>query len=195
MVLHLKRSSKSPVQAKKMQLQNVFICILYYVSWFQIRFYYYKRYILALGSYYSQKLVGKLSIEMLTYPKRLFNFSFIMLNKKLCDAMPGLHTVAGSGFIYSFHGLGKTKGLNYLRKNDLFPDAFVLVSEEANLNERTMAVIEWSVFEFHEKKKNDARYYIIYGNKKSSDSERILPIQDSFMLHPGRANYVTRIRK
>ena len=153
MVLHLKRSSKSPVQAKKMQLQNVFIYILYYVSWFQIRFYYYKRYILALGSYYSQKLVGKLSIEMLTYPKRLFNFSFIMLNKKLCDAMPGLHTVAGSGFIYSFHGLGKTKGLNYLRKNDLFPDAFALVSEEANLNERTMAVIEWSVFEFHEKKK------------------------------------------
>lgn len=56
--------------------------------------------------------------------------------------MPGLHTVAGSGFINSFHGSGKTKGLNYLRKNDLFPDAFVLVSEEANLNERTMAVIE-----------------------------------------------------
>ena len=194
MVLHLKRSSKSPVQAKKMQLQNVFIYILYYVSWFQITFYYYKRYILALGSYYSQKLVGKLSIEMVTYPKRLFNFSFIMLNKKLCDAMPGLHTVAGSGFINSFHGSGKTKGLNYLRKNDLFPDAFVLVSEEANLNERTMAVIEWSVFEFHEKQ-NNARYYIIYGNKKSSDSERILLIRDSFMLHPGRANYVTRIWK
>ena len=36
--------------------------------------------ILALRSYYSQKLAGKLYIDMLTNPKRLFDFSKIKLN-------------------------------------------------------------------------------------------------------------------
>ena len=86
-------------------------------------------YILALGCYYSQKLAGKLYIEILTNPKRLFDFSN-RLNKKLCEAMLGLRTVTGSDFIISFHGLGKTKGLNLLKINDLFPDTFVLLSEK-----------------------------------------------------------------
>ena len=68
---------------------------------------------------------------MLTIPKRLFDFSKIKLNKKLCEAMTGFHAVIGSDFTSSFHGLGKTKGLNILRKNNLFSDAFILFGEEA----------------------------------------------------------------
>ena len=52
--------------------------------------------ILALGSYYSQKLAGKLYIEMLKNPKYFFNFSKIKLNKKLCKAMPGFHAASDS---------------------------------------------------------------------------------------------------
>ena len=98
--------------------------------------------ILAPGSYYSQKIAGKPYTEMLTNPKRLFDFSQIKLNKKLCEAVPGFHAATDSDFTSSFHGLGKTKGLNLLRKNDLFSDAFILIGEEANLNERTIKVID-----------------------------------------------------
>ena len=56
--------------------------------------------------------------------------------------MSGFHAATDSDFTSSFHGLGKTKGLNLLRKNDLFSDAFILIGEEANLNERTIKVID-----------------------------------------------------
>ena len=74
--------------------------------------------ILALGSYYSQKLAGKLYIEMLTNSKRLFNFSKIKLNKKLCEAMPGFHAVTSSDFTSSFRELGKTTGRPQLAKKE-----------------------------------------------------------------------------
>ena len=45
-----------------------------------------------------------------------------------------LHTVTGSDFTNTFHWLYRTKGLNLLRKNYLFSDAFIWLEEEANLN-------------------------------------------------------------
>ena len=41
--------------------------------------------ILALRSYYSQKLAGRLYIDILTNPKRLFDFSKIQLNIFICE--------------------------------------------------------------------------------------------------------------
>ena len=99
---------------------------------------------------------------MLRNPERLFDFSKIKLNKKLCETMPGFHAVTGSAFTSSFHGLGKSDDLNLRRKNDLFSDAFILLGEEANLNERTIEVIERFMCEFYGKENtaelNDARY-------------------------------------
>ena len=155
--------------------------------------------ILALGSYYSQKLADKLYIEMLTNSKRLFNFSKIKLNKKLCEAMPRFHAVTSSDFTSSFRELGKTTGLSLLRKNDLFSDPFILLGEEGNLNERTIKVIERLIRKFYGKQNttelNDARYQIFCGKRKSPDPERIPPTRNSFMLHLQHANYVTRIWK
>ena len=117
---------------------------------------------IALGSYYSQKLAGKLYIDMLTNPNPLFDFSKIKLSEKPCEGMPGLHAVNGSDFTSSFHGLGKTKSLNLLRKNDLFSDAFILLCEEANLNETSTEIIETFVYEFYGKQNttqlSDIRY-------------------------------------
>ena len=101
-------------------------------------------------------------IEMVRNPKRLFDFSKIKLNKKLCEAMSGFHDVTGSDFTSSFHGLGKNDGLNLRRKNDLFSDGFILLGAEANLNERRIEVIERFICEFYGKENtaelNDARY-------------------------------------
>ena len=80
--------------------------------------------------------------------------------------MSGFHAATDSDFTSSFHGLGKTKGLNLLRKNDLFSDAFILIGEEANLNERTVKVINRFIFEFYGKQYttelNHARYQIFF---------------------------------
>ena len=115
-----------------------------------------------LGSYHCKKHAGKLYIDKLTNPNRLFNFSKIKLNKKFCEAMPGLHGVTGSDFTCSFHELGETKDLNLLRKNYLFSGAFILHDEEANSNERTIQVIERFIWEFYGKQNtpelNDVRY-------------------------------------
>ena len=155
--------------------------------------------ILALRSYYSQRLAGKLHIEMLANPKRHFDFSKIKLDKKLYEEMPGFHAVTGSDFTCSFHGLGKTKGLNLLRQNDLFSDTFILLGEEANLNERTMEVIKRFICEFFGKQNteelNDPRYQMFCGKRKSPDPERITPTRESFMLQLRPANFVTRIWK
>ena len=101
--------------------------------------------------------------------------------------MSGFHAATDSDFTSSFHGLGKTKGLNLLRKNDLFSDAFILIGEEANLNERTIKVIDRFIFEFYGKQYttelNHARYQIFCEKRKSPDPEQIPPSRDSFMLH------------
>ena len=47
-------------------------------------------------------------------------------------------------FTSSLYGLGKTKGLNLLRENDLSSDAFILPDQEANLNEKAVEVINIS---------------------------------------------------
>ena len=108
--------------------------------------------------------------------------------------MPGFHVVTSSYFIKSFHGLGKTKGLNLLRKNGLFSDTFILLSEEANLNERIIKVIERFICEFYGKRNtaelNDARHQMFCWERKSLNSEQIPPIRDSFMFLR-RASYVT----
>ena len=110
--------------------------------------------------------------------------------------MPGFYAVTGYDFTSSFNGLGKTKGLNLLRQNDLFSDAFILLGEEANLNERTIEVIERFICQLFGKqntaKLNDARYQMFCGKRKSPDPERITPTRDSFLFHLRRANYVTR---
>ena len=141
---------------------------------------------LALGSYYSQKLASKLYIDMLLNSKRLCNFGKIKLNQKLCDAMPSFHAVTGSNFTSSFHGLGKTKGLNLLRKNDVFSDAFILLGEEANLNERTIKVIERFLCEFYGKQNtvelNAVLNQLFCGEKKSPVAERTLGIVLYFNL-------------
>lgn len=94
-----------------------------------------------LGSYYSQKHAGKLYIEMWFNPNRLLSFNKIELNKKLCEEMLGLHAVTDSDFTSSFYRLGKTKGLNWPRKNYLLSDEFILLDDDANLNERTIQII------------------------------------------------------
>ena len=88
---------------------------------------------------------------MLTNPNCLFNFSKIKLNKKLFEAKPGLHAITRSDFTSLFHWLGKTEGLNLLRKNYFFSDVFILLDEEASFNERTIEVIESIICEFYEK--------------------------------------------
>ena len=94
--------------------------------------------ILALGFYYSEKLAGKLYIEMLTNPKRIFNFSKIKLNKTLCEAMPGFHAVTGSDFINSFHRLGNTKGLNLERMIYFLMHSFYLVKDKLEGDENAI---------------------------------------------------------
>ena len=46
--------------------------------------------------------------------------------------MTGLHAITCYDFICSIYGLGKINGLNLLRKNDLLPDAFVLLERKDN---------------------------------------------------------------
>ena len=55
-----------------------------------------------------------------------------------------------------FHGFGKTKSLNMLRKNDLISDGFILLGEEDNLLVRTIEVIGKFICEFYGKQKNTA---------------------------------------
>ena len=124
-----------------------------------------------LGSYYSQKHAGKLYIEMWTNPKRLFSFSKIELNKKLCEAMLGLHAVTVFEFTSSFYGLGKTKGFNWPRKNYLLSDELILLDDEANLNETTIQIIKRFMCEFYGKQStaelSDVRYQIFCGKTTS----------------------------
>lgn len=55
--------------------------------------------------------------------------------------MLGLHAVTDSDFTSLFYRLGKTKGLNWPRKNYLLSDEFILLDDDANLNERTIQII------------------------------------------------------
>ena len=159
MLFHKKRLNKISVQAETKLTPKYFVCILYCVK--EYIFVYilpFKSVCIVtndadtgLGSYYSQKRAGKLYIDMLTNPNCLFNFSKIKLNKELCEAKPGLHAITRSDFTSLFHWLGKTEGLNLLRKNYFFSDVFILLDEEASFNERTIEVIESIICEFYEK--------------------------------------------
>ena len=158
-LFHLKRWHKISVETKKKLTTKCFylhplLCILF-LNLFVLSD-------TGFGSNYSQKHAGKLYNDMLTDPNRLFNFSKIKLTKQFSQAMAGFHAVTGSDFTCSFHELGKMKGLNLLRKNYMFSGAFILLDEEANLNERTIQVIERLICEFYEKQNttelNDVRY-------------------------------------
>ena len=104
-----------------------------------------------------QKPVGKLYIEMLTNPKSPFGFSKIKLNKKFDESMPDRQAVTGSDFTTSIHWLGKNK------------DTFILLFEEANLNWRTIKVIERFTCEYYGKRNtaelHNAHYHMFNGKK------------------------------
>lgn len=112
---------------------------------------------LPYGFYYLQKPAGKLYIEMLTNPKSPFGFSKIKLNKKFDESMPDLQAVTGSDFTSSIHWLGKNK------------DTFILLFEEANLNWRTIKVIERFTCEYYGKRNtaelHNAHYQMFNGKK------------------------------
>ena len=47
---------------------------------------------------------------------RIFDFTHL-LDANYCNASPGYHAVTGCDYTSSSHGLGKTKGLKFLKDN------------------------------------------------------------------------------
>ena len=64
------------------------------------------------------------------------------LDKNLIRSLPGLHAFSGCDSASVFHGIGKIKWLNLVKKQEIFCDGLCLLSESLDIEETVYDVIE-----------------------------------------------------
>ena len=114
------------------------------------------------------------------------------LDEDLIRFLPGLHVFSGCDSTSVFHGIGKIKWLNLVKKHEIFCDGLCLLGESLDIEETVYGIIEQMVCTAYEFEIviniNEVRYRKCC-SKQFPDPTRIPPTRDELRQHVKRVNY------
>ncbi len=120
------------------------------------------------------------------------------LGHEVCSALPGLHAWTGCDTISALASQGKMKGLQIVRTNQIFRNAFVSLGASWNLTQDVFNQIqEFTCLLYSKNTKicgvNDLRYNMFCARKGDVESGQLPPCADTLLQHTLRANYQAAI--
>lgn len=117
----------------------------------------------------------------------------------MASALPALHCFTGSDYTSAFHGIGKIKALNLLKKHPEFIPTLSLIGRRFTLDATIFPAIESFVCHLYGlgqcSNTDTARYKKLCSKKKCPEPQKLPPTRDALLCHLKRVNYATAVVK
>lgn len=155
--------------------------------------------VVILACYYASKLQSQLFLHIGSGNNiRILDVGENELSEELLDSLPSLHALSGCDAVSAFNGIGKSKWLLKVEKNNKFLYALKNLGDSIDVNESEFATIESLVCHLYgfpnETDVNIVRYKK-FCNTKTPEPHLLPPTKDELFQHVKRANYQTFIWK
>ena len=120
------------------------------------------------------------------------------LGKDLCVALPVLHCFTGNDRTSAFYGIGETRALKTIQRNEDFINLFKSFGDIFLFNSELFPMVEKFAYKLYAVKTenvNEERYIKFYGKKKTPESQELPATADVLLCHCKCVSYATAIVK